>query len=99
MDVCEPRPRRRGFFHHSETGELETGEPENPEGFIVRVKFSRSFASSRVTPASHRALSGSRFSGGRQSRADAPPDVIENGRLRIRSESATGSRQRAHLTR
>jgi hypothetical protein len=98
MDVNEPRLRRRGFFHHSETGEPDTGEHENPEGFIVRVRFSRSLASSKVTRAAARGtLSGSRFSGGRQSRAETPAAVIENGRLR--SESATGSRQRADLTR
>jgi hypothetical protein len=87
MDVNEPRPRRRGFFHHSETGEPDTGEHENPEGFIVRV----------TRAAAHGTLAGSRFSGGRQSRSETPATVIENGRLR--SASATGSRQRAHLTR
>ena len=40
MDACEPRLRRRGFFlHSSEGGEPDTGEHENPEGFIVRVRF------------------------------------------------------------
>jgi hypothetical protein len=98
MDANEPRPRRRGFFHHSETGETDTGEHENPEGFIVRVRFNRSLASSRVTrAAAHATLAGSRFSGGRRSRTEAPATVIENGRLR--SESATGTRQRAHMTR
>ena len=87
MDVNEPRPRRRGFFLHSETGEPDTGEHENPEGFIVRV----------TRASRHRVLSGSRWSGGRQSQVEAPAAVIEDGRLR--SESATGSRQRGHLTR
>jgi hypothetical protein len=87
MDANEPRLRHRGFFHHSETGEPDTGEHENPEGFVVRV----------TRAAGHGTLSGSRFSGGRQSRSEPPATVIENGRLR--SESATGSHQRAHLTR
>ena len=40
MDAREPRVRRRGFFlHSSEGGEPDTGEHENPEGFIVRVRF------------------------------------------------------------
>jgi hypothetical protein len=100
MDVNEPRLRRRGFFHHSETGEPDTGEHENPEGFIVRVGFRRSLASSKVTrAAAHTTLSDSRLSGGRQSRAETSAAMIENGRLRIRSESATDSRQRAHSTR
>ena len=35
MDAREPRLRRRGFFlHSSEGGEPDTGEHENPEGFI-----------------------------------------------------------------
>ena len=42
MDASEPRVRRRGFFLHSDTtGEPETGEHENPEGFTVRVRISR----------------------------------------------------------
>jgi hypothetical protein len=98
MDVYEPRLRRRGFFHHSETGEPDTGEHENPEGFIVRVRFGRSLASSRASrDSAHRSVSGSRFSGGRQSRGETPAAVIENGRLR--SESATGSHQRSHSIR
>ena len=87
MDVNEPRLRRRGFFHHSETGEPDTGEHENPEGFIVRV----------TRASRHSGLSSSRSSGGRQSRVETAAAVIEDGRFR--SESATGSRQRAHLTR
>ena len=40
MDAREPRVRRRGFFlHSSDGGEPDTGEHENPEGFIVRVRF------------------------------------------------------------
>ena len=39
MDVCKPHVRRRGFFlHSSDSGEPDTGEHENPEGFGVRVR-------------------------------------------------------------
>ena len=42
MDVREARTRRRGFFLHSSDGsEPETHEHENPEGFVVRVRRSR----------------------------------------------------------
>ena len=42
MVAYEPRVRRRGFFLHSpEGGEPDTGEHENPEGFVVRVRASR----------------------------------------------------------
>jgi hypothetical protein len=99
MDVNEPRLRRRGFFLHSETGEPDTGEHENPEGFVVRVRFRRSITSAKVTSAAARAHSGARLSGGRQSRTEPPSAVIEHGRLRIRSGSVTGSRQRAHMPR
>ena len=95
MDVCEPRPRHRGFFlHSSEGGESDTGEHENPEGFIVRVRFPRKPTPRRIAGARHR-VSGLRF-GGRSHRTDA--HVIE-GRPAIRSGSVTGSRQRAHLPR
>src|SRR6185295_20237572 len=87
MDASEPRVRRRGFFLHSETtGEPETGELENPEGFIVRV---------RVRGGSQRRSSRLALSGG-GSEAMAHAD---DGRPQIRSGSVTGSRQRAHSLR
>ena len=83
MGVCEPRPRRRGFFLHSDTtGEPETTEIDNPEGVVVRVRISRRAAPRHVT--SGRSHSDSRF---------------EDTRPQIRSGSVTGSRQRAHLPR
>jgi hypothetical protein len=84
MDVGEPRLRRRGFFlHSSDSGEPDTGEHENPEGFSVRIR-------AAATP-SPRQISGS----GR-SRHTARP---ESTNPQIRSGSVTGSRQRAHLPR
>jgi hypothetical protein len=86
MDASEPRVRRRGFFLHSDTtGEPETGELENPEGFTVRVRISRPAVPRQVASAS----------GGR-SRTIARS---EDARPEIRSGSVTGSRQRAHLPR
>ena len=88
MDVSEPRLRRRGFFLHSDTtGEADTGEHENPEGFVVRFRSTRQPAPRRAT--------GLAASGGRShtvARAD-------DSRLEIRSGSVTGSRQRAHSLR
>ena len=95
MDACEPRPRHRGFFlHSSEGGESDTGEQENPEGFIVRVRFPGNPIPRRMTSARRR-VSGMRF-GGRYHRTDS--HVIE-GQPAIRSGSVTGSRQRADLPR
>lgn len=95
MDACEPRPRHRGFFlHSSEGGEPDTGEHENPEGFIVRVRFPGNPIPRRMTSA-RRGASGMRFGGGSH-RTDSR--VIE-GQPAIRSGSVTGSRQRAHLPR
>ena len=89
MDVCEPRLRHRGFFlHSSEGGEPGTGEHENPEGFIVRVRFPGNPVLRKMVSA--RGVSG----GGRSHRTDA--DAIE-GVPAIRSGSVTGSRQRSHL--
>src|SRR5206468_8762708 len=43
--------RRRGFFLHSDTtGEPDTGEHENPEGFVVRIKVTRSHAFRQPAP-------------------------------------------------
>jgi len=95
MDAHEPHVRRRGFFLHSETGEPDAAEVENPEGFVVRVRVTRSVASAKGSPLS-RTGSGSRFSSRGRSRTDI---AFEPERLGIRSGSVTGSRQRAHLPR
>ncbi len=89
MDACWPRVRRRGFFLHSDTGEPDTGEHENAEGYAVRVRTSRSSTPRHIGTSA-------RHSAGRQSReAPAPSDTVP----RLRSGSVTGSRQRAHLPR
>src|SRR4051812_8485519 len=88
MDVAEPRVRRRGFFLHSETGEPDTGEHENPEGVAVRA---------RTRQAIPRQGAGI-FSAGR-SRTSTRSAVADAGRPEIRSGSVTGSRQRAHFPR
>jgi hypothetical protein len=97
MDAREPRLRRRGFFLHSSEGEPDTGEHENPEGFIVRVRVRvRGNPIPRKMTSSRRAASGAPFSGGRSFRADVETSDSEPA---IRSGSVTGSRQRAHLPR
>jgi hypothetical protein len=91
MVASEPRVRRRGFFlHSSEGGEPDTGEYENPEGFIVRVRFAGNPVPRKMVSA--RGVSG----GGRSHRTDT--DLTE-GMPAIRSGSVTGSRQRSHLPR
>ena len=86
MDASEPRVRRRGFFLDSDTtGEPETGELENPEGFTVRVRISRPAVARQVASAA----------GGRSRTTSRAEDT----RPEIRSGSVTGSRQRAHLSR
>ena len=90
MDAHEPRPRRRGFFlHSSEGGEPDTGEHENPEGFIVRLQFPGNPIARKMAGARGR-------SGGRSHRSDA--NLLE-GMPAIRSGSVTGSRQRSHWPR
>ena len=83
MRVREPHMRRRGFFLHSDTGEPDTGEHENPEGFVVRARTTRS-----ETPR--------QFSSVRRDRTEI---TVAANRPEIRSGSATGSRQRAHMPR
>lgn len=86
MDVAEPRVRRRGFFLHSDTtGEHDTTEHDNPEGVTVRIRIAR--------PDHGRRAAGS---GGRSRNISRGTD---EGLPEIRSGSATGSRQRAHLPR
>ena len=96
MDVCEPRVRRRGFFLHSDTtGEPDTGEHENPEGFVVRVRNAPQTIPRHITGTTAHATSGARIAGGR-SRTDASAnDTLPQ----IRSGSVTGSRQRSDSPR
>ena len=91
MDVHQPQLRRRGFFlHSSEGGEPDTGEHENPEGFIVRLRVPGNPVTRKMVSA--RGLSG----GGRSHRSDSSQ---MEGMPAIRSGSVTGSRQRSHLPR
>jgi len=91
MVAFEPRLRRRGFFLHSSDGnEPDTGEYENPEGFVVRVRFPSHAVPRKM--ASSRGASG----GGRSHRTDSE---VSEGMPAIRSGSVTGSRQRSHLPR
>jgi hypothetical protein len=87
MDVSEPRVRRRGFFLQSDPGEPDTGEHENPEGFGVRIPVTRHTVPRQVASVA--------ASSGRSPRQFG----LDEARPPIRSGSATGSRQRAHLPR
>ena len=98
MDAAEPRVRRRGFFLHSDTtGEPDTGEHENPEGLVVRVRPGRSSHSPRqVANATIRPTSGGRS---RIERAHTTEAGYEDSLPQFRSGSVTGSRQLAHSPR
>jgi len=41
MDVAEPRVRRRGFFFHVETPDLDAAEQDTAEGISVRLRVAR----------------------------------------------------------
>jgi hypothetical protein len=88
MNAGQPRLRHRGFFLHSDAGESEAAEQENPEGIAVRVGPSKRSRS--------RQMAGTNTRSGR-SRTIQPHE--DEGRPAIRSGSVTGSRQRAHLPR
>jgi hypothetical protein len=85
MHAGKPQVQRRGFFLHSTDAEgPETGELENPEGFVVRVRVSKPSARRQVASSGRSRVT-------RAESANANPE--------IRSGSVTGSRQRAHLPR
>ena len=84
MVAHEPQARRRGFFLHSTDGnEPDSGDPENPEGFAVRVRVPSASVPRQIV------------SSGRSRTASR----TETTNPQIRSGSVTGSRQRAHLPR
>ena len=94
MGGCEPRVRRRGFFFHSDTtGEPDTAEHENPEGFVVRFRLSHQPHPRRSSTTS-RGTSHSRMLGGR-----AGAEMADDSLPQIRSGNVTGSRQRSHSLR
>jgi len=86
--------RHRGFFLHSDTtGEADSGEQENPEGFVVRIRIPRRSVPRQVASSARRTLSTTPPTEGRSSiRVRAADDSAQQ----IRSGSVTGSRQRAH---
>jgi hypothetical protein len=93
MVAREPQLRRRGFFlHSSEGGEPDTGEHENPEGFIVRVRFPGN-------PVPRKMVSARGVAGGTGGRSHGTERDLTEGMPAIRSGSVTGSRQRSHLPR
>ena len=106
MDASEPRVRRRGFFLHSDTtGEPDTGEHENPEGFVVRARDHRPAVSRQFASGGSREVRSARLAGGR-SRTEIhvvdevdPQSIADEVGPQIRSGNVTGSRQRAHCTR
>jgi len=96
MVAREPRVRRRGFFLHTpDSGEPDTGEHENPEGFVVRLGLSKN-PPPRQMSSTPCGASGTRSSGGRQLRTESRAN---EGHPAIRSGSVTGSRQRLHSSR
>jgi hypothetical protein len=97
MVAHEPRLRHRGFFLHSDTGEPDTGEFENPEGFVIRTKDTRRRASRQIAGIGSRSAGRSRFTHGRKSRDDE--QAADHRAGAFRSESVTDSRQRAHSLR
>jgi hypothetical protein len=96
MDASEPRARHRGFFLHSDTtGEYDTTEQENPEGFKVRFHISSRLGATQLTSTARPASP--RYEGGRARTTEVA--TSDESRPAIRSGSVTGSRQRAHLPR
>ena len=89
MDAHEPHVRRRGFFLHSETGEPDAAEVENPEGFVVRVRVTRSVASFSTSISVSSAARASRVTSAAFCLGDAQP-----GRDSNRSGLAMQSRSR-----
>jgi hypothetical protein len=97
MVAHEPRLRHRGFFLHSETGEPDTGEFENPEGFVVRTRDTRRRAPRQIAGIGSRSAGRSRFTHGRNLRTEE--QAGDDGVAEFRSASVTDSRQRLHSLR
>jgi hypothetical protein len=65
MIAGEPRVRRRGFFlFNSEVSEPDTGEHENPEGFVVRAPGTHHSASRPTASATPRPVGAGPSGGG-----------------------------------
>ena len=89
MDIAEPRVRRRGFFFHVETLELDHIEQETAEGVPVRLRASRPRAEHpRISAdSSHKPTHAVRSS------------VIEESTSEIRSANGIGSHRQGRMSR
>ena len=92
MDASEPRVRRRGLFFNVE-GDPENTESDTAEGMSIRVRFDRPRVRRALVSVSRRNSAVS---------AASPDPVIPEARqttAALRSATATGTHQRAHMRR
>jgi hypothetical protein len=89
MDIAGPRVRRRGFFVHVETPELDQVEQESPEGVAARLRVAR--------PRTERHSIASIAS--RKPTHAVRTTNLESRQADIRLESATGSHRQARMSR
>jgi hypothetical protein len=88
MDVAMPRVRRRGFFFHVETPELDQVEQESSEGISIRLRVSRPKSAARAIGSSRHPTHAVRTSALRSSDSDD-----------FRLATATGSHRQARMSR
>jgi len=89
MDVAEPRVRRRGFFVHVETPELDQTEQESAEGVSVRLRVDRPRAERHaITSVSSRKPTHA-----------VRTSTLESQEPELRLATATGSHRQVRMSR
>jgi hypothetical protein len=98
MGIAEPHVRRRGFFFHVETPELDHIEQDSSEGVSVRLRVARPRAERRQALGSSRKPTHAVRT---TSLSSSSSEADEGGRpiITLRLASATGSHRQARMSR
>lgn len=97
MDEGGPRVRRRGFFFHVETPELDHAEQESAEGVRVRLRAARPRAERSIGSSARKPTHAIRTSALRSSNPESVDQ--DSPSVALRFASGTGNHRQARMSR
>ena len=97
MGIAEPRVRRRGFFFHVETPELDHVEQESTEGVSARLRVARPRAERAIVSSARKPTHAVRTT----ALSSPTSESVESSRptVALRLASETGSHRQARMSR
>ena len=102
MDEAGPRVRRRGFFFHVETPELDHAEQESAEGVRVRLRAARPRAERSIVSSARKpthAIRTSALSSPNPEPVDQDSPQDDSPSVALRLASGTGNHRQARMSR